>query len=212
MNGSVACIPTPAAAAWTHRGRCCGFTLLEIVIVMAAVALLLTLGVSGFQGSMASQKLSTATVLLTNELARTSQVAVKENRTIHVRFLRRSEMEVEQYRGWIMLAANRTTGELEPLAEEQALPSGVVILNDGVFSNILQHVSVAGQDLHLGFTPEGGTTLSVAAGSRWCLTLVLETDLARNSSDPVGQAASTALPPNHRTLLVNAHTGAVTAY
>ena len=179
-----------------------GFTLLELVIVIAVMALLMTVGVGTFQRSMASQKLSTGTVLLANEFARVAQLAVKENRTIHVRFLRRAEQDVEGYRAWTLLAADRSTGVLEPLAEEQRLPTGVVFLDDDTHSNILHHVSEYGDDLPLGFKPKGGTTLPVTADSRWCLTLVLENDL----KDGV------PLPPNHRTLLINAHTGAVTAY
>lgn len=180
-----------------HRG----FTLPETLIVVALVAILVTLSIQSLRGTIYAQRLGTAAAVLENDLRMAAVLAVKENRPIYLRFTETGQPP--HYRDWQLVAPDPATGTLQELHAPQKLPAGIVFLDHEEFSNILQLAPTAGPGLLFGFTRSGDTTLPKSADSRWCLTLVEEGKITPGAETP---------PKNYRSLVINAHTGSVSVY
>ncbi|MFZ4594260.1 MAG: Verru_Chthon cassette protein D [Verrucomicrobiaceae bacterium] len=180
-----------------------GYTLIELVVVMAIASLLLSLSAIGLHGTILSQKLSAAATALENDLRMMALMAVKENRSIYLRLLPQPN-EPSQYHGWKFIGANPATGQWEDLSGPHMLPHGIVFMNHPDYSNILQLNPVEpATGMFFGFTRSGETTLPKTADSRWCLTLAGAADIGKKPAE---------LPTNARTLVINAHTGSVMVY
>lgn len=187
--------------------RCAAFTLIELMVVITIIALLLALSFSSFSGQVASQKLYAATTRLADAFAYAAQLAAQDNRTIHVVFQRRADIidskGAKPYRVYQLMAPHHDTGELKAIGEPIALDDGVILFEHPVYSTLLQTPHARDESCSVPFEADGGAALPKDAGQRWCLTLALEADVAR---------APDALPPGSRTLVLNAHTGAVVVY
>ncbi|MCF7786512.1 MAG: Verru_Chthon cassette protein D [Prosthecobacter sp.] len=188
-----------------------------MVMVIAIMAILITLATHSIGSMLASQQLGSSFTRFSNELALASRLAAKENRLVGIRFLKRAEegapAEQTQYRAWQFLVPDRTTGKWRPLGKAHLLDASTVMMEHGIYSTLLNHaplVTAAAVDDAdttpplFAFKPEGGTTLPRSSTApKWCVTLALSSDLRR---------APDQLPANHRTLVLNAHTGAITEY
>lgn len=187
--------------------RCAAFTLIELMVVITIVALLLTLSFSSFSGQVSSQKLYSSTTQIADAFAYAAQLAAQDSRTVHVVFHQRADIldpdGPKRYRAYQLMAENHATGKLEPLGESVALENGVILLDHPDYSTLLQAPRATDEPCNISFKPDGGTTLPKDAAQHWCLTLALEADITR---------APSALPPGSRTLVLNAHTGAVVVY
>lgn len=185
--------------------------------MVTIMAVLLTLATVSVGHVVAAQQLSSSTMRFTNELAYAAQLAARENRLIGVRFLKiGAEVDpsaAEQYRAWQLVAPDRTTGLWRPLGEPHRLDATTVMMAHDIYSTLL-HVTplaTAGEvddsdttPPVFAFKPAGGTTLPKATTApKWCVTLALAADLERTPG---------RLPANFRTLVLNAHTGAITEY
>ena len=181
------------------------------------MAILLTLATTSVSHVIAAQQLSSSTMRFTNDLAYAAQLAARENRLIGVRFLKLPEDSdpgaTGQYRAWQFLAPDRTTGRWRPLDDPRRLDPSTIMMEHDIYST-LQHVTpiATAADVDdenttpplFAFKPGGGTTLpKVTTAPKWCITLALATDLERTPG---------RLPANFRTLVLNAHTGAITEY
>lgn len=199
--------------------RCphCAFTLVELVLVVAIMGILITLATFSIGSMLASQQLGSSSTRFSNDLALASRLAAKENRLVGIRFLKRAEEGAPaaqtQYRAWQLLAPDRMTGKWRPLGKAHLLDASTVMMEHDTYSTLLDQsplVTAAAVDDAdttpplFAFKPEGGTTLRRdATAPKWCVTLALFSDLRR---------APDRLPANHRTIVLNAHTGAVTEY
>ncbi len=112
---------------------------------------------------------------------------------------------------------DRTTGKWRPYGEVNLLDNSTIMVESSEWSNILSRSSMVGEDAVedavktppvFAFKPEGGTTLPRGeTDPTWCITFALEKDVAKSAeADPM------TLPDNYRTLVINAHTGAVVLY
>jgi uncharacterized protein (TIGR02596 family) len=197
--------------------RARAFTLIELLLVVTIMAVLLTLASLSVSHVVAGQQLSSSTMRFTNDLAYAAQLASRENRLIGIRFLKLPEETdpegPQQYRAWQFLAPDRTTGKWRPLDEPHRLDTSTVMVEHDIYSTVVHVTPLATADdvddedttpPLFAFKPEGGTTLpKVATAPKWCVTLALAADLERTPG---------RLPANFRTLVLNAHTGAITEY
>nr|WP_256200009.1 Verru_Chthon cassette protein D [Verrucomicrobium spinosum] len=72
------------------KSRCLpAFTLIEMLVVVALISLLMVISSMSVGGMLAAQQLTSSSNRFTNEMAYAAQLAVRENRMVGVRFLRR---------------------------------------------------------------------------------------------------------------------------
>lgn len=186
------------------------------MVVIAMVAMLVALSSFSIGGALSAQQLSSSATRFTNELAFAAQLAARENRMVGVRFLKREPeggLGTARYQGWQLMVPDRATGKWRPFGETNLLEKSTIMVEEESVSTLLlrdpmvEPSTVDDVDTTppvFAFKPEGGTTLPRGANDpRWCITLALATDVERAGSD---------LPPNFRTLVINAHTGAVVLY
>ncbi|RBP38149.1 uncharacterized protein (TIGR02596 family) [Roseimicrobium gellanilyticum] len=181
------------------------------------MAILLTLATTSVSHVIAAQQLSSSTMRFSNDLAYAAQLAARENRLVGIRFLKLPDESdpgaAEEYRAWQLLAPDRTTGKWRPLGEAYRLDPSTVMMTHDIYSTLLHVTSLANpgdvddEDTTpplFAFKPNGGTTLpKFASAPKWCVTLALSGDVERTPG---------RLPANFRTLVLNAHTGAIAEY
>lgn len=184
--------------------RDAAFTLVELIVVVAVMAVILSYSASGFTSSLQSQRLGASATRLAGEHSAAQLQAIRENRSLEVRLLRQvNEFNTNnRLRGVQLQAIDPATGNASPVGEPITLDSGVVVYEDPAHSTVLNHKTTELPDGYYTLKPNGATDLSPASTEKWCLTLVLERDLKTDG----------ALPVDHRVLVINAQTGAVRVY
>ncbi len=186
------------------------FTLIELLVVVTIIAIMLTMAGFALRGTLESQRLSTSATRLAGDLASVALRAVKENRTLEVRFLfEASDFKNDpRYRSYQMWAIDPLTGTASAVSEKLKFDNGIVGLQDTTHSNLLLHETPSSTSVSkvygYALLANGSSDLSKGANDRWCLTLVSERVLAKL---PSGK-----LPPDYRTLVINPHNGNVKVY
>lgn len=201
-----------ASPASSAPGSSRAFTLVEVLAVVTVIAILLSVTTAAFQGVMVAKRLSSTSSQLTADLAWCRLLAAKENRPVWLEFIRAPEEKATdggQYRAWDVVSIHRSTGAREVLVERTSCGQGIMIHPDAAYSTLLSNTTnaTAGVLGQIAFLPSGGTNLrppSAPQDTRWCVTLVIESEYLKNPS--------AQLPRNHRTLVINALTGAVREY
>ena len=164
--------------------------------------------VSGFSRVMESQRMGVSLTQLNSDLAYAAQMALRDNKTVFVTFLREEDESVpessEQYRAWRFTTYDVATKKYIPIDIVHRLPMGIVITRQKVFSSALAQEDPDHDTVSIGFRTDGSTTLPKDSKTDWSLTLVLERDL------PEIQRGT--LPKTSHTLLINPHTGSIAAY
>ncbi|HSJ04301.1 MAG: Verru_Chthon cassette protein D [Verrucomicrobium sp.] len=221
----------PSLTPFTRRSAssCRGFTLVEMLVVVALVFMLLTLVSMGTSSMVQASRLSEAVVQLESTLRLASQKAAIENCEIEVRFYEMA-MGPGEPAGYGALQVMRYEIETDPAApgytspgtpgftptpvavtEIQRLPSGVVMHTASNFSNLItdptRQPNPATVDLdgaprqvrRVRFLPRGGSDLT--PGVVWTLTLC---DSLFGSSP--------TLPPNHVVLALDPETARLSVF
>lgn len=188
-----------------------------MMVVIAMVALLVAMSTFSVGGALAAQQLASSSNRFTNELAFAAQLAARENRLVGVRFLKRPQDAgapgVTYFQAWQLMVPDRISGKWKPAGEIQLLEKSAVMMEGATWSTLLARPSLVPASTVddpdttpplFAFKPEGGTTLPRGATDpKWCITLALAKDVEQTPD---------ALPANYRTLVLNAHTGAVVLY
>jgi uncharacterized protein (TIGR02596 family) len=203
-----------------------GFTLVELLVVIAVVGMIVALAVPSIEPMMKGSKLTTAADDLRFRLSGYRQQAVTENQPIEIRFLKFVDTSVpggrEAYRAYVagrLRQKQTTTGSgefvFDPIGNVVRLPDGVVISSLPEFSSIVHDEKLRHgiHDLPVGdqmtsqfasftFRPDGSTDSPKRAGDLWFVTLVNERD------DTAGNTA----PDNFISLAVDAYNGSIRVY
>ena len=182
-----------------------GFTLVELLSVLTVVALLLGVSASTLTSSLQAQQLSASANRIAGELSALALQSVRENREIQIRLLRQeSELGNDhRLRALQAYSVDPTSGDTSPIGEVIPLESGIVVLEDESLSSLTKHQNSVAPEGFFTFHPAGGTDLPMDSTDKWCMTLILERDESISGS---------GLPANFRTLVINAHTGAIRVY
>ena len=179
-----------------------------MLIVVLVIAMVLSVTISGFSRTMESQRLMTSITQLTNDLTYVSQLALRDNKTAFITFLRAEDKSMpeggEQYRAWQFTAFDILTKRYIPIDAIHRLPAGIIISNHKDFSSALAQAAPSEHSVTIGFRPDGSTTLPKDKRTNSSLTLVLERDM------PATQNGK--LPKNSRSVLINPHTGNIATY
>ncbi len=175
------------------RSRQSGFTLVEIMVVMGLISLLIVITISGIRKNWEPQEIRASAIKLASDLALASQLAVKMNKPVEVRFYQFQDVAIAnpnpQFRGYQLMV-------LEPITATQGIrlptPAPLYELQrfEGttIMSSYTKYSSLAGRaqspqpgdrDLGIGdykyqsveFRPDGTTDLPPPAGGQWTITL-----------------------------------------
>lgn len=203
---------------------CRGFTLMEILVVMALFSLLLGLSVISVQGTLDNFRLSTTASQIQADFAYASQHASKSNSPVIARFYlfksKSDRTSSYQFRGYQLLRLDQSDGRVVPLERVRLFDDGVVLFPQKQYTNLFergikksdpsdpmipigaspeQPLSQDYRYCSLRFNPDGSTSLET--DRVWFLTLVLDRD-----------AEKLAPQADARVLVINSVTSAVRIY
>lgn len=121
-----------------HRARTSGFTLVELMVTIAIVAILLAVGLPSFQGSLRSNRVATATneMLASLSLARTE--AIKSTRASQVCARDGNECGDDWNEGWLVVTDMDGDGTFETTVKAvDGHPNLSVTMTDGADNTLV---------------------------------------------------------------------------
>jgi uncharacterized protein (TIGR02596 family) len=131
-----------------------GFTLVELLVVVALIALLATLVVPAFNSIMNGQQITSSAQVVIDQLNLARQTAVSMSRTVEVRFVQSVDTLAQQPSyNRVQLSVQEMDGTWKTTSRLESLAPGVAIASDTAYSPLL------GNDLVV-----KGTTTVVEAG------------------------------------------------
>jgi uncharacterized protein (TIGR02596 family) len=198
-----------------------GFSLVELLTVVALLSLLLGLSALSVRGSLDNYRLSSTAAQLQSDLSYASQRASRDNASVYFRFYQRvNDTEGDFLRSYQLLRLDQRTGKMVPLGKVKYFDQGIVIFPEPEFSNLLERGLLSSGEgdpaipaatgtgspttddylyCEMQLKPDGSTSLETDRA--WCLTLALE----RDASDSIP-------PPDARVLSINSITSSVRIY
>ncbi|MGH8046717.1 MAG: Verru_Chthon cassette protein D [Chthoniobacterales bacterium] len=168
------------------------FTLVELMVVMAILAIILSFAITAFNNISKAGNLTNSSYMVQDSLKLARQMAVSQNRRIFVRFykMKGDSGTDTAYRAFRILAYD-LTGTPIPASALKMLPSGVVMMDDSTYSTILANTPDSGTEIIEGpakgaqfkaveFSPDGTVKLDPEGSGtdKWFVTLKAETDPA----------------------------------
>jgi uncharacterized protein (TIGR02596 family) len=170
-----------ACGATRGARRAIGFSLIELLVVLAIIAILLVLAGSSVRGVMSDQRVGVAAAVWEHRFAEAALESARRNRPVEVRLYR---YEFEGQEGWwgyqfLVVAPDGTVGALGGL---ERFGSGVAVHPEEEFSTVLglgeRVVALPGgldgesvRAVSFQLKPDGSTNLPKAGGERWSVTL-----------------------------------------
>lgn len=196
------------------RAAAAAFSVVELLVVVAIIALLIGLVVTGFRSISAAASLSNAGHLANDQLVLARQTAQSRSRVVELRIYRVKGRD-GQDPAWRALRTVIQTEDQRtptPLSRVQYLPTGIVFSPEIRYSTLLSaenpHPSHdAAEDLPgqpatpykaILFTPGGGTLLDPAGtsgGDKWDLTLLPEVGAKPSGARPAKNFITLVLDP-----------------
>ncbi|MFA7344849.1 MAG: Verru_Chthon cassette protein D [Terrimicrobiaceae bacterium] len=189
-----------------------GFSLVELLTVMAIIALLVALAVPAFQSVALGSSLSRGGEIAADQLALARQLAVSRNSQVQVRMVRLPD-EPAGYRAFQLWGQGTNLTDFVPLTRLTVLPEGVSLASNATLSPLLNDPALTtfktngifpgkGALEYCGFRfkPGGGTDLPFNATNAF-LTVVYARD-----------GGATALPPNHCIIQIDPVSGRAKTY
>lgn len=191
-----------------------GYTLVEMLAVVAIILSLLAVASSGFKKTWESQELRASAMQLATDLAFASQTAVKLGKPVQVRFYKYQPEDVAtdkpQFHAYQLLVRDPLTNLVRPLLEVQRFERTTLMSGFARFSSLAAHpikaekydpaISAPEYEYVLvEFRPNGRTNLDPTAHEPWTITLIPVT-----WADRVGEN-----PKMFETLSIEPGTGAV---
>jgi uncharacterized protein (TIGR02596 family) len=219
-----------------HPARPRGFTLVEVLVVLALIGMLMFFTVPGLKDVFRGSKITTTADQIADDMSIARQVAVKENVPVEVRFFkypdpnnlgeeRFSAYQCYRLKQDLNTPSDYTTKRIAvPIFEKMRyIPQGVVVLDSVEWSTILTDSKIrSDNDIVKGLIPgeketqasfrsfiitaEGETSLDRTGVKQWFLTMVNEQELKKASG------VESIKPANFITLLIDPYTAGVRRY
>ncbi len=213
-----------------------GFTLVEILIVLALIAMLLFFTVPGLKDVLKGSKLTGASDQMAGDINLARQIAIKDSVPVEVRFYKfhdpsaRNEERYAAYQCFRLVQDlnspfDYTTPRIaKPVFEKvKTITQGVVLVEAEMWSTLVTDEKmktgrervrglVPGErDTEVSYvsfliTPEGETNLDRSGAKQWYLTLVTEGEFQK-APDPIAMR-----PKNFITLQIDPFTANVRRY
>lgn len=178
------------------------FSLLELLVVVAIMAILSTLAVSAFGSISRSMALTRGGDLLAGEIERARQMAISKNTSAEVRFLR-LDGDPSAWGAVQIWLVDPITGVSASAGGRSKLPDAVVISSNTTWSSVLGSASRL-----VGTMPDGTdfTGFRVRANGATDLPDVAQPTV---TLIPLNKKDATALSVNFMTLQIDALTGRI---
>jgi uncharacterized protein (TIGR02596 family) len=220
----------------TQPARPRGFTLVEILVVLALIALLLFFTVPGLKDVIKGSKLTSTADQIIADINLARQTAVKESMPIEVRFYKFRDPSIRGEERFGAYQCFRLAQDLNSPSDYTAkrvakavfekvklIPQGVVLVESKQWSTLLTDEDMK-QDRervrglvpgerdtearYFSFiiTPEGETSLDRTGATQWYVSLVTEAEFQR-APDPAAMR-----PDNFITLQIDPYTANVRRY
>jgi len=202
-----------------------GFTLVELLVVVAIMAIIVSASIPSVIGVLRSSRLTTGSSQLVNHFAMSRQYAMANNCEVEVRFYElpdagnSSSTTPSVYRAYQSYALSSSGSSATAITKLLFMPDQICISNNTTVSSLLNPLSppyfvagtTAGTALGIfpassysytsfHFKPDGSTDLNPSSAQTWCLSLVNQHD---------ANQGTTGLPNNFITLQIDALTGRV---
>jgi len=173
----------------TRKSR--AFSLLELLIVIAILAMLSSVTVAGFNSIVASSRMDLAGRIVVDEIALARQMAVSRNENVLLRFQkqpRQGTSDAVFYRIQAFIADKADPSKTNAVKGAALLPEGVALDPDATLSPLLNSApgpinEPSSLDRILTFRPNGEMEpipgLPFQNLTDWCLTLVPERSLGK---------------------------------
>ena len=182
---------------FNYRER--GFTLIEILVVLAIIAVIVTFTVPNLEPVLKGSKLKQAADDLERALANAQQVALTQNHPVEVRFFRYNDPDSpgseEYFRSYqavqVITSAQDHTQVIEEKAVTQVESFQVpfVLLAEGQYSTLINSDALEqgsadipradnAEYVAFEFRPNGATNLATVDMPHWTLTIVRDSDKA----------------------------------
>jgi uncharacterized protein (TIGR02596 family) len=186
-----------------------GFTLVEILIVLALIAMLMFFTVPGLKDVFRGSKLTSLADQLTSDLAIARQTAIRENVPVEVRFYKFHDVNnnnEERYLAYQCFTLRQDLNKPSDYTAERIarpvfekiryVPQGVILLDSVQWSSILSDAKIRKKtDIVRGvvpgeqetqveyrsfiITPEGETNLDRSGAKHWYISLVNEIEVRK---------------------------------
>jgi len=197
------------------------FTLLEMLTVLAIIAIILGMVTPAISGYLRGQRISAAAANLVGDFGAAQQLADTTNHPVEIRFYKYSDPESpnspKQYRAYQLLT-REPSGAMTPAFALKRFESDVVLSPNKQYSTLLNltEQNAKNQDLaiprvgrsysYVGVRMMPGDKTSLAkpkdatdTSARWCVTLVNETTISTPD----------VLPANFVTVQIDPYNGSV---
>jgi uncharacterized protein (TIGR02596 family) len=126
-------------------GRRRGFTLVELLVVLAVISIVSTLAIMAFRGVNSALNLSSATQMVSAELTNARQTALTLDETVQVRFYQFPDVTgattTKEFQAMQMFQT-RDNVKFTPLDKITYLPSNIMISSSGTYSPPLSSSNV----------------------------------------------------------------------
>jgi uncharacterized protein (TIGR02596 family) len=213
-----------------------GFTLVEILIVLALIAMLLFFTVPGLKDVLKGSKLTNAADQMVGDLNLARQTAIKESIPVEVRFFKFRDPVAQNEERFSAYQCYRLAQDLnspsdysvkripKPIFEKvRMIPQGVVLVASEKWSPVLADESInhdtdrvrglipGERDTEVEYysfiiSPEGETSLDRTGAKQWYISMVTESEY-RKAADPAALK-----PANFITLQIDPFTANVRRY
>lgn len=188
------------------RSSCFGFSLVELLIVVAIMSVLLLLTIPAFNAVLEANKITEGARLVTGELDTASQLASARNRTIEVRLIRKPG---DTYFTAIQLWW--PDGVFSPAGRAVGLPTPLVILGDntlsplpgtdGMFAGTMPAGGTYGGNPYTAFRIRASGMVEPFPTSRAAFYLTLAPDRYAGGGTPINYATLQINPDTGRTMM-----------
>lgn len=174
----------------SHTQR--GFSLVELLAVVAIISILMALGVPALTSMLEAGRLTQATTILAGQFTLARQKAIAENRPIALRFIRKDSSS--PFNG-VQLVSLDSSGNATPVSRASLLPSQTALASSPTLSSLLdpadEKVAASAKDpsildfgtsyryIQVSFRPRGSMDEDIQ--KCWFVTTVFERDAAKTS-------------------------------
>ena len=195
------------APAMTRRSREWGFSLLELLIVVAIMITLMSLATPALTSLLESGNLARGGQALADEINLARQLAASQNRVVELRILKN---ETPPGYGLLQVWGTDAGGTNVPLSRVMKLPQNIVIAENTTLSAAIEKTPTATMPTNSSMAGRAYTYLRIRPSGAVDPSLAMSNFFFAVVSSR--SATNSALPPNYVTIQVNPLTGTPLVY